>query len=709
VGWPYTVTLRSFDSGTNNGFADFLGSALDGTNSGGGTNFRITFSVSPPPVAIGIPDFARGPANADALFLPSTIGNGGIFNLIYTNPSSLSTGTATITFSTKPATLQSNIQTALNNLPQIGTSNGVPNAVAVVINDVATGANIQITFQNALATATDQLLGTTTAGMSIALATINVANNVPGNGIPVALSNGLNVTSGTFTLQYNPVLLNVTGAVSKIAGVSFTVNTTINNATSATAVLSLSSPTSISATNTPITIGSLLATVPLSTTASYGASQLLHFSSEQLNGAAGPIPVTNQDAVEVAAYFGNVSGNGGPFSTKDVQGISNVAALIPSTAEQIIPGFNTFPNLDPVILGDVSLSNLGFVNATSAGTINQQLVSPKTTIPFAPAGLPVTPTGPDPTLSMPTTLVASQGGTVIVPVDIDTARPQGSTGMTDAILALSYDPKAFDVSSADVQLGSLPLGGSGWQLKTDVNAATGLIGVELCSNIPIQTTAGGSLITINMHVREGAPAGASGLTILPYVGSSNGVRVYETSVSDAQGLFTLHPAQTAFGIEPGAPGLVTIPANTMDDESSLQVVSADMKSPASTNTLDVQLPMSTASNTLSLSKVEQVLGNLEEVARVAHDSILTQPNAVLTTEGCEQAHFGIRDLALLQSQLASGQSAEWLPDDLMAQLSQAPRQDLVRAWVETEASMEDTNLAGLDAYFADESAAFKLR
>ena len=64
----YTVTLRSFSAGSS-GFQDALGGSLDGTNSGiPGANFQITFAVSTPPVAVGIPDFARGPSNTDAIF-----------------------------------------------------------------------------------------------------------------------------------------------------------------------------------------------------------------------------------------------------------------------------------------------------------------------------------------------------------------------------------------------------------------------------------------------------------------------------------------------------------------------------------------------------------------------------------------------------------------------------------------------------------------
>jgi hypothetical protein len=405
----YTVTLRSY-SGSTGGFEDLVGSALDGTDQGTpGNNYIFTFSISTPPTAVGIPDFARGPSNTDAVFLPTTIGNGNTFNLIYTNPyaspnfgTSLPIGTATITFSTASGTLQTNIQNALNALPQIGTdANGVANGVVDVLNDNANGANVAVTFQNpTLVTATNQLLSSTTTGVSISLQNINVANNVANDGIPVALSNGQNVTSGSFTLQYNPAFLNITGAVSKIAGASFTVSTTIINATSATAVISLSSPSSISTSTSAITLGSLQATVPFSATASYGAQQLLHFSAEQLSGTGGVISVTNQDAVQVDAYFGDVNDTGLPFSVagaSDAAAISIVASGLASTINQTIPGFTLFPDLDPVIIGDVS--NSGTVTFGDVTLMNQEITSPRSSIPWAPAWItaPVATWNNDPT------------------------------------------------------------------------------------------------------------------------------------------------------------------------------------------------------------------------------------------------------------------------------------------------------------------------
>src|SRR5262249_12994641 len=151
--------------------------------------------------------------------------------------------------------------------------------------------------------------------------------------------------------------------------------------------------------------------------------------------------------------------------------------------------------------GDVAMQNLGGIVSTDASAMNQQLTSPKTVIPFLPAGLAVVPLGPDPTLSVGSGQQTLGGQSIIVPINIDTARPAGSGGMTDAVLALSYDPNAFDVSAADIQLGTLPTGGSGWQLRTEVNRQTGLIGVELFSSSPIQSTAPGSLITVTMYSR----------------------------------------------------------------------------------------------------------------------------------------------------------------------------------------------------------------
>jgi hypothetical protein len=155
----------------------------------------------------------------------------------------------------------------------------------------------------------------------------------------------------------------------------------------------------------------------LSATATYGAKQLLHFSSESLAGTAGPIPVTNADAVQVAAYLGDVTDLGGPLSLQDAGGVATVAGSVANTTAQTIPGFAAWPNLDPAIIGDVSLQ--GNVNSTDAGAMTQEIGGlARITIPYAPIGLAVTPTGPGATVSVPNGVPATP---------TSTSGPQGRT------------------------------------------------------------------------------------------------------------------------------------------------------------------------------------------------------------------------------------------------------------------------------------------
>jgi hypothetical protein len=410
----YTLTLRSFTpagtvtAGTiagGTGFEDVLGDALAGSATGSpGSDFITTFTVSAPPVAVGVPDFARGPSNTDAIRLSGLI-EGESFALTYTNPSATpSTGTATITFSSNAAVLGSNIQNALTYTSnangglanQIGMNNGVPNVVTVVTSDSTSGANVLVTFQGTLAQATGQMLTSDTPGFSVAAATIDLPSSFAGNGIPIALSNGQGVMSGSFMLQYDPSLLSLTGVTpsattSSIPGATLTLSNTFINAHSAVATISLSSPTPISSSSSAVTLGSLTASVPMKALANYGASQLLHFSSVQLSSMAGPIVATGVDGIHLVAFFGDLTGQG-TFNLNDAMLVSAAANAVPSTIAQTIPGFSSYCNLDPRIIGDVA--SQGAVNSTDASAIIQELAgTARASIPWAPIGLPIMAVG----------------------------------------------------------------------------------------------------------------------------------------------------------------------------------------------------------------------------------------------------------------------------------------------------------------------------
>ena len=421
----YSVTLRS----ASNGFADLSGGLLN-SNGTTGSNFTDTFVVAPTPVVVGVPAFARGPAN--------TV-----------------------------------------NLP------------------AATG-----------------------------------------DGIPFNLSSGAGVTSGVFTLQYNSALLDVIDATTNpaLAGSIFSLDP---SSTPGNAVLDFTSPTPLGVGVAQL--GSLEAIIPNSAAAIYKTKALLHIASAQLNGGA--IAVVGDDAVQVDAYDGDANGDG-TLSGGDAFLISRVGvALDTNSAAGTVGGFAAFPNLDPVIIGD--LTGSGNLNGADVTLLNCLLVGlARPQLPPLPTGLTIVPTGPDPTLSLPVRLLAAPNGTVTVPVDIDDARPAGSTGMTEATLALRFNPALFSVSVNDVQLGSLPSASGGWQLTTMINAQTGEIGIDLFGNEPIGSTAAGSLVTVTLHPRGTPPAGSTVLSLLAQA-NPTGQRTFQTMVGDEQGAFVLHTAASS--------------------------------------------------------------------------------------------------------------------------------------------------------------------
>ena len=371
---------------------------------------------------------------------------------------------------------------------------------------------------------------------------INLPNSAT-TGIPLNVSVATGITSGKFTLQYNSALLSITAAFANasLSGASLSLDAA---STPGTAILDFSSPTALTQTAF-LRLGGLTATVPATANSLYRSKSLLHWSGVTLNG--GTVAAEGADSVEVVAYFGDASGSAnGSFSAGDGSDIAAVATGISTNATLgTLAGFSAFPLADPVILGD--LNNDGVVAASAVTLLNSVLAgTPRSQIPTIPANLPITAYGPDPVLSVPASLATLPGDTEVVPVNVDTADPVGSTGATEAVLALRYDPQMFTVSAADVRLGSLT---SGWQLTTEVNVQTGEIGIDLFSSTPIQTPAAGSLVEITMQkvgsAFGGGGEGAVGSNAGPAIYLVNqvdptGQRVFTTGVADGQGAFVVH-------------------------------------------------------------------------------------------------------------------------------------------------------------------------
>jgi hypothetical protein len=373
---------------------------------------------------------------------------------------------------------------------------------------------------------------------------INVPNNAAGNGIPVALSTGAGVTDGTFVLNYNANLLTITGGTVNplLTGATFTV-TTFGSGPAAQATIVFHSPTALAAG--AVRLGGLNATVP--SNAPYKSKELLHWSSLSLNGGA--IATTADDGVHAVAFLGDTTGDG-TYTSADSVLIARVASAADS-------GFAAYPVLDPVLVGD--LNGDGRVTATDGGLLNSYLAgTPVLQVPPFPGPPTNNPPGPDPMLSIPGGLRVGPDGTLTVPVLIDDPHPEGSRGLTQAVLALTYDPTVFTVSPADVRLGAVPAAGTGWALQAVVDTATGQIGITLFSATPLATSVGGSLVTITFRLRQGAHAGAAPVRLEPAV-NPTGRGTLWTALDDDQGPLALHlaPADAA---DPGSEGELLLSA-----------------------------------------------------------------------------------------------------------------------------------------------------
>ena len=276
--------------------------------------------------------------------------------------------------------------------------------------------------------------------------TINLPNT-SSNGIPISLSNGSGVTDATFVVQYNANLLAITTAVVNptLTGATFT-ETTSGAGASAQATIVFHSPTALA--SGAVTLGGLTATVPAS--AAYKSKALLHFSSVSLNGGA--ITAVGDDSVQVVDFLGDATGDG-QYTSADSVAMSRVSAGADT-------GFAAFPVVDPAIIGDINGD--GVLNGTDVAFLNRYLASTaEADIPNYP-GLPSNiPAGPDPSVSIPANLQVQPGGLVTVPVNIDDPHPAGSTGMTQALLALTYNPAVLSVTPADIHLGTVPGVGDG--------------------------------------------------------------------------------------------------------------------------------------------------------------------------------------------------------------------------------------------------------
>jgi hypothetical protein len=338
------------------------------------------------------------------------------------------------------------------------------------------------------------------------------------SGIPLSFSNSAGITAATLEIRYNPALLNITSAT---VAAGLPVGTTVNLSTSTpgVAVITFNSPTALAAGTTRFV--DLQAVVP--STAHYRNKHALDIANIVLNGGA--LPSLDDDGVHVVAYFADVTGNG-TYSAQD-------ASLLARLAVGIDTGLEEFALLDPTIIGDITGN--GAFSATDTSLMLQAAVGIE--VPELPTPLPtvsLTQGGPDPKLSIPQNLVASAGGSLLIPVDIDSIVNLTGNGLASADLVIYYDPTVLEISSA--ALGRLVAQRGGWLISSHIDPLAGRIDVSLAGLTPLEGEFSGELVQLQATVKADAPAGASAIN-LAATSRSRSTQLNE-------GFLTLIPAPT---------------------------------------------------------------------------------------------------------------------------------------------------------------------
>jgi hypothetical protein len=359
--------------------------------------------------------------------------------------------------------------------------------------------------------------------------------NIPASattGIPVSFSDGGGILSATFQLRYDPALLDITGAtVAPGLGVPSFVSVT--PVLPGIVDIQFIAQSALAAGTTRFI--DLQAIVPQ--TALYRTKHVLDIFNIELNDN---IPAVDDDAVHVAAYFGDTTANG-TYSSQDGSKISRLAVGLDT-------GFLPYKLLDPVIIGDITGNNS--ISASDTSRILQAAVG------FSVIEIPALPVpavslvqgGPDPKLSIPRSLAAQPGDDVRIPVHIDSIVDLTGNGVESADLVIYFDPKVLDVTGASA--GSLISRGN-WMVSSRIDALAGRIFVSVAGSSPLEGFFEGELVELQATVKANAPAGASAINLAASSRDLNRV----TQVNE--GYLTLIPAPTDAADDP-IDGLLTI-------------------------------------------------------------------------------------------------------------------------------------------------------
>ena len=301
--------------------------------------------------------------------------------------------------------------------------------------------------------------------------------------------------------------------------------------TPGTAIITISSPGQFSSSAGSITLGDLTASVP--DNAPYGSKEILQITKLSVfddSATPQPLPSVAQDAIHIAAYFGDTNDDQS-YNTPDVTLEQRYIGLINN-------GFPAFPLADPTLIGDITGNGLIQANDTTSiqrviGLVNVP------NVPALPTGLPAAPSGgPDPTIFIPN-VSGNPGDTVTVPVEMTVTEASGIT-VSGFEIAIEYDPTKFTVGAV-AQLGSMFSASLGFSPYLTFPAPGELIfqaespvGTD---TIPYNTTT--DLFTLSFTVNASATVGTSVINLMQNIQTAT-TAIFDDNLNQ----LTLSPAPT---------------------------------------------------------------------------------------------------------------------------------------------------------------------
>jgi subtilisin family serine protease len=368
-----------------------------------------------------------------------------------------------------------------------------------------------------------------------------------GVGLPLVISSGQNVSGLDFTLNYDPALLTVTDFLLEQRLVAAGVQVAINAATPGHAVVSIFSTTSLSTFAGSLTVGHFVASVPQA--AAYAAKQVLDIQNlvvyDDASGVPGVRSSLDDDAIHVAAYFGDLNAN------RLIQ--ANDAILAARMTTGINTGLSAYQMADPVIVSDINSNNR--IQSNDAIAIARSASGTAVAeIPIIPTAFPAPATGLDPILQIGS-ISGALGATITVPVTVEIPSGQPAQAFSGFDLALAYD--AAKLTFVSIAATSFT---TGFSVTPNTGFGSGVLAVSAFTSgqtATIDPTSGVRVLAnITFTINAAAAVGTTTVNLLADYASLQFTALFDSDTNEA----VLNPAPTNASTD-SVDGIVTIQAS----------------------------------------------------------------------------------------------------------------------------------------------------